>query len=101
MNTFLPGNPQKGSQANSADQDQTPHNVVSDQVLHCSLIGFSIQNRLKATTRHGIPKMTNGPVQHKPVEESTSLQWVERLIARDIFKKKICQRFNSHDFSSI
>ena len=29
--------------------DQTPHNVASDQGLHCLLTGFSIKNRKKAT----------------------------------------------------
>ena len=33
----------------SADLDQTPHNVVSDQGLHCLVTGFSIKNRIKAT----------------------------------------------------
>ena len=37
------------SWANSADPDQTPHNVASDQVLHCLLTGVSINNRIKAT----------------------------------------------------
>ena len=35
--------------ANSADPNQTPHNVASDQGLHCLLTGFSIKNRIKAT----------------------------------------------------
>ena len=30
----------KGSWAKSADQDQTPHCVASDQGLHCFLTGF-------------------------------------------------------------
>ena len=34
----------KGSKANSADPDQMPHNVASDQGLHCLLPGFSIKN---------------------------------------------------------
>ena len=31
-----------------------PHNVASDQSLHCLLAGFSIKNKIKATkyTRH-------------------------------------------------
>ena len=37
----------KGSPANSADPDQTPHNVASDQGLHCLPTGFSIRNRIK------------------------------------------------------
>ena len=46
--------PVKGSEANSADPDQMPHNVASDQGLQCLLLGFSIKNRIKATkwTRH-------------------------------------------------
>ena len=35
--------PIKGSQATSADPDQTPHDVVSDQDVHCLLKGFSIK----------------------------------------------------------
>ena len=33
----------KGSKANSAEPDQTPHTVASDQGLHCLLTGFSIR----------------------------------------------------------
>ena len=33
----------KGLQANSADSDQMPHNVASDQGLHCLLTGSSIE----------------------------------------------------------
>ena len=39
----------KGSKANSADPDQTSHNVASDQGLQCLETGFSIKNRMKAT----------------------------------------------------
>ena len=39
----------KGSEANSADPDQMPHNVASDQDLHCLITGLSIRNRIKAT----------------------------------------------------
>ena len=45
----LNGKPVKGSKANSADPDQTAHYVASDQSLHCSLTGFSMKNRIKAT----------------------------------------------------
>ena len=38
----------KGLYANSAEPDQMPHNVASDQGLHCLLTGFSIKNRIKA-----------------------------------------------------
>ena len=75
INPFLPVN---DSQANSADPDQTPHNVASDQGLQCLLTGFCIKNRIKATIRPDTPKMTNRLVQHITVEESTSIQWVKR-----------------------
>ena len=39
----------KGSLAKSTDPDQMPHDVASDQGLHCLLIGFSIKNRIKVT----------------------------------------------------
>ena len=39
----------KGPEANSADPDQTPHNVASDQDLHCLLTGFSIKNKINVT----------------------------------------------------
>ena len=39
----------RGPAANSADPDQTPHNVASDLGLHCLLTGFSIKIRIKAT----------------------------------------------------
>ena len=38
----------KGSRANSADPDQTPHNVASDQVLHCLLTGFSMKQEYES-----------------------------------------------------
>ena len=41
--------PVKGSEANSADSDLTPHDVASDQSLQCLLTGFSTKNRIKAT----------------------------------------------------
>ena len=66
--------PIKGSYANSADSDQMPHSVASDQGLHCLLTGFSIKNKIKATNRPNTPKMTNGLIQHITVEESTSIQ---------------------------
>ena len=52
-----------------------PHNVASDQGLHCLLTGFSIKDRIKAKHIPDTTKMTNGPVQHITVEESTSIQW--------------------------
>ena len=36
--------------------DQMPHNVASDQGLHCRLTGFSIKNRIKVTNRPNTPK---------------------------------------------
>ena len=39
LHPFLPGSPYKG-------QRQTLHNVASDQGQQCSLIGFSIKNRI-------------------------------------------------------
>ena len=65
--------PVKGSQANSADPDQMPHNVASDQGLHCLLTGFSIKNTLKVTNRLDTLKRTNGLIQHITVEKSTSV----------------------------
>ena len=49
INTFLLGNPLKGSQAKGADPDQTPHNVAPDQGLPCLLKRFSFKNRRKET----------------------------------------------------
>ena len=37
----------KVSLANSADPDQMPHNVASDQALQCLLTEFSIKHRIK------------------------------------------------------
>ena len=39
----------KESYANSADPDQTPQYVASDQNLQCLQTGFSTKNRIKAT----------------------------------------------------
>ena len=64
----------KGS--TSADTDQVPHNVASDQRLYCLLTGFSIKTRIKARNRPDTPKLTNGLLQHITVEESTSIQGV-------------------------
>ena len=47
--TLLTWKPVMGSWTNSADPDQTPHNVASDQGLHCLPTGFSIKSRVKAT----------------------------------------------------
>ena len=41
--------PVKGSKANSADPDQMPHYVASDQGLQCLQTGFSVKNRIKVT----------------------------------------------------
>ena len=64
---------------NSADPDLMPHNVASNQGLHCLLTGFSIKNRIKPQNRSDAPKMTNRLIQHITVEESTSIQWVKHL----------------------
>ena len=45
---ILTGKPVKGSKANPADPDQMPHNVASDQGLHCLLPGFSIKKENKS-----------------------------------------------------
>ena len=37
INPLLSGNPKRGTQANSADPDQTPHNAASDRGLQCLL----------------------------------------------------------------
>ena len=37
-------------------------------------------NRIKTQNRPDTPKMTNGPVQHITVEESTSIQWVQLCV---------------------
>ena len=44
--------------ANSAEPDQMPPTVASDQGLHYQFKGFSIKNRLKATNRSDAPKNT-------------------------------------------
>ena len=41
--------PVKVQQTNSADPDQTPHHVATDQGLHCCQTGFSIKPRIKVT----------------------------------------------------
>ena len=40
--------PVKGLQTNSADPDQTSHNVAFDQDLHCLLKGFSINKKIQS-----------------------------------------------------
>ena len=47
--SFHTGHPKRGTLANSADPDQMPHDVASDQGLHCLLTGFFIKNKIKAT----------------------------------------------------
>ena len=37
--------------AKSADPDQTPHNAVSDQDLHCFLLTFERKEKLSTNTR--------------------------------------------------
>ena len=55
------------------DQDRTPHDVASDQGLHCLISGFSKKNELKRQNRPDIPKITNELIQHIRVKESTSI----------------------------
>ena len=71
------GDPKRDTLANSADPDQMPHNVASDQVLQCLLTGFSIKNRIKVIKRPDNP--TNDKWTHPiiTVEESTRIQWVK------------------------
>ena len=52
---ILTRKPVKGPLANSADPDQKPDDVASDQGLHCLLTGFSVKNRIKATNRPDTP----------------------------------------------
>ena len=49
FNPLYTGHPERGTLANIVDPDQMPHNVASDQGLHCLLTGLSIENRIKAT----------------------------------------------------
>ena len=56
-----------------------PHNVASDQGLHCLLTRFSIKNRIKVENRPNTPKMINRHIQHITVEESISKHWVKAL----------------------
>ena len=49
INPFLPGKSVKGEVGNSADPDQTPHHVASDQGLHCLLTKVLIKIKIKET----------------------------------------------------
>ena len=71
------GDPKTDTLANSADPDQMPHYVASDQVLQCLLAGFSIKNRIKVKKRPDNP--TNDKWTHPTitVEESTRTRWVK------------------------
>ena len=42
INPLLLGNPKMGTEANSADPDQTPHYAASDQGLHCLLTALFV-----------------------------------------------------------
>ena len=53
--TSKPGVPFLGHRQNSADPDQTPPKVVSDQGLHSLLTGISITNMIKMTQVHQTP----------------------------------------------
>ena len=48
FNPLLPGVLLKG-RTNNTDPNQTPHNVASDQGVHCLVTGVSIKNIIKAT----------------------------------------------------
>ena len=48
LNPLYTGHPKRCTSAHNADPDQMPHNVASDQGLHCLLTGFTIKNRIKA-----------------------------------------------------
>ena len=73
---------------NSADPNQMPHNVASDQGLHCLLTGFSIKDKIKVTKMTSY--MTNGLVQHIIVEESTNMQWVkEKFFSHSLTREQI------------
>ena len=65
------------SSANSADPDQTPHDVASDQGLHSLLTGYPNKNRTKAKNRPDTSKMANRFLQHITAEKSTNIQWVK------------------------
>ena len=47
INPLYTGHPKRSTLANNADPDQMPHNVASDQGLHCLLTGFSIKKQNK------------------------------------------------------
>ena len=70
-------------------QDQTLHNVGSDQALHCLLKRFSIRYRIKVTDLSDTPKMINGLVQHAMVEESTGLKCVYLLPNLSCYKTRV------------
>ena len=46
---LIPFGPVKESETNSADPDQTPHDVASDKGLQCLLTVFSIKDGIIAT----------------------------------------------------
>ena len=73
----------------------TPHNVASDQDLHCLLTGFSIKNRPDT------PKMTNGLVQHKTVEESNSKQWVKIHEGQNRDLNNLTFKLHIYEYSSM
>ena len=67
-----------GTQANSADPDQTPHDAASDQGLHCLLTVFFFLEPNKPNIEHLIPLTSSKgtlPV-YKGWKSSTRLQWV-------------------------
>ena len=90
--THFTRKPVKGPLANSADPDQMPHNVASDQGLHCLLTGFSVENGIKAKNSPDTPKITNELVQNIMVEESTNIQWVTNNIIETETHNKLSQQ---------
>ena len=46
LSPLLSGNPKKGTQANSADPNQKPHNAAPDPGLHSLVAAFFLQNQI-------------------------------------------------------
>ena len=67
-----------GTYANSADPDQIPHSVVSDQGLHCWLTEYSIkfEKKMKNTTLQPLIQKWTGPTEKS--RDSIPLKWVKK-----------------------
>ena len=61
----------------TADPDQMPQNVASDQDLHCLLTGISTQNRIKWKSTPDTPKIGNGLIRLIRLGKSTWQMWVK------------------------